>query len=442
MRKGTPQLVLLGLLLVVVVLGAVLGSFGGRTTRRGSALSSEPGGRRAALLLLDELGFDAAPWTREPGHLEGGGLLLLYDVPPEPVGYPDPDVAEGDSERAARRLRDRRHYLRFVEDGGTLLVHADDDLVAFLAEELELHELAQLTEDASALRVSTAFLGSGEELRLSWRPLRALPETPELEVLLADDEGRALGVALRVDRGHVVLLSSEEDPFDNDSLDDGDHAFLLTRLAERFAGGRPVRFDDYALGLWTPTSALQLALAPRALLLTLHVLAFLGLLCWYGAWVRAFPRDPRPLEGVAPLERARGFAGLLARHRRFDLLQQALRRGFLRRLARRAGRRERDEAAETAAPLDAEEVDAVLNLVYRGPAEAGTRERARALLFGPRPTTPAALEALAEELAELEPTLPGSHESPSASSRRHHEHPHHHDHRPPPVARAGRGAGP
>ena len=401
-QGGLLRLVLPVLLLGLIVLATVLGSFSGTRELPGSAFSPEASGRRAALLLLDRLGFDAAPWTREPGHLEGNGVLLLADVPPEPAGYPEPD-ASGAGATTERRLRDRRHYLRFVEEGGTLVAHADPDLVDFLAQDLELDEFADLAQHEDGIG-EEAFLGSGEVLDIAWPHFPVPDERDQLEMLLADEDERPLTLSLQVGRGRVVLLSTTEDPFDNAQLPQDQHALFLVRLAERFAGTRPVRFDDYALGLWTPTSPLQLALGPRALLLSLHLLLFVVLLVWSAAWVRAFPRDPRPLERTSPVERARGFAGLLARHRRFDLLGRALQRGVFRRLARRVGRRERDEEGSVHTPLERDQVEAVLTPLLRHVADDDRRQRAHTLLLGQldRRSSSEALEELARELDDLE----------------------------------------
>jgi hypothetical protein len=408
-----------GFFLLLIVGAALLGGGSAGHGRPGSAFSTGDAGRRAAFLLLDELGFEVRAWTREPGLLAGDfplskSVLFIAGVPPQPVTVGSRSHSEEAEFRSGRRLRDRRHYLRYMEQGGTIVCHADSELLGFFEETLELDPLAEMRrlheEELDDLISGSAFLDSGEELALEW-PVWPHPRsdwntdragTMDLEVLLADAQERPVAYSLEIERGRLVLLGCEEDPFENDAIAEADHGLLLVRLAEEFAGEGPVLFDEYALGLWSPTSPLELAFAPSSLLFTLH-LVFLGvLLFWSAAWCRAFTRDPEVFEGVSPLMRARGFAALLVRHKRFDLLGQLLRRGVLRRLGRRAGRRHGED--DSLRPLKVEEVEPILSALMPGGGRASLR-KARAAFLAEPPGSAEALEDLGTELAALEAAL-------------------------------------
>ena len=98
---------------------------------------------------------------------------------------------------SSRRQRDPQHYLRFVEEGGTILLFADSEGLAFLTEQLGLEDLADLElesiaddlPDARAIRAAdpgieqegdeptegepartVVLLGTGERLETSWTP--------------------------------------------------------------------------------------------------------------------------------------------------------------------------------------------------------------------------------------------------------------------------------
>ena len=341
LEHGLSLLLLAGAILVLILLRLLPSA---SQAPDGSVFSSEPDGRRASILLLDELGFDARGWTRSPGHLpRGAALLILSAVPETPPAYVsavDPGAGEAMAPRSARRLRDPRHYLRFVEEGGTLLVVASEELLEFLSETLGLEEVAQLTweewpaeepvqndEEDAPLAVA---LRSGERLDLSWRPrahFGALPTFSPFEAIAADDEGRNLCMRLRVGRGSIAVLAPDDDLFLNRAIGEGDNALLLVRLVEDLASGGEVLFDEYAIGGWTPDSPIDLALAAGSLGFSLHLILWASLALWVVAWTRSFPPRPRApgaglrdpartrLRGDARRRRALGRPGADAAHR-------------------------------------------------------------------------------------------------------------------------------
>ncbi len=176
------SLLLVGGLILVLILLWLLPS--GTVKRAESVFSAEDDGRRAAFLVLGGLGFEARSWTRSPGHLPRGEILLFVsEIPEKPPAYDTIGRAVAarapdhmDVQRTARRLRDPLHYLRFVEEGGTLVVPASRAHLDFLTEVLGLEEVRQVglvweerdEEDVPAVR--EVLLRSGEPLALSWRP--------------------------------------------------------------------------------------------------------------------------------------------------------------------------------------------------------------------------------------------------------------------------------
>jgi hypothetical protein len=355
----------------------------------GSAVSSLPAGRRALLLLLRDLGFEADAWNEAPGGLpRGGGLVWLARVPePLPTVDLDSGKEEGASEEkeeesqgedpavvedpappspAARDLRAPAHYRRFLDEGGTMILHFDDDARKFLVEELGLSEC----EDVHVSRVAPAGVrhvrdSRGEELEVEVEEGGVL--VPPTAGSIAQDlwwggtessEGEeALATMIPVGSGQVVLLG--DDSFlANEKIGERDHALLAVRLVEEFARGGRVLFDEYALGLWRPRTAVGLIASPMLLLATLHIVALLLLGFWRSAWVREFPRDPPALESISPLLRARALASLLVRAGRLDVLARHLREGTRRRISRRSpGASEAMRVLEGSTCASAEELE-------------------------------------------------------------------------------------
>jgi len=424
LEHGLSLLLLGGAILVLLLLRLLPSA---TEAPRGSVFSSEPHGRRAALLVLDELGFDARSWTRSPGHLpRTQALLVLPAVPETPPAYeaaPAVDADPAAASRSARRLRDPLHYLRFVEEGGTLLAVASEEMLAFLSETLGLDEVAQLEllpeeggeepdeegdgqgdgEPVPACRIS---LRSGERLDLRWRPrahFGALPTFSPFEVIAADEQRRNLCVRASVGRGAVALLAPDDDLFLNRALGEGENGLFLVRLVEQLGGGGEVLFDEYALGGWTPDSPIDLALAAGSLGFTLHLALWACLALWLLAWTRAFPRDPEPLAQVSAIQRAGGFAGMLADAGRWDVLARMLRVGVLRRLAGRVGLRRAFSAdVPHEQELSAARVDACVSRLLPGAADGSGREEVAALFTDGGVTDAAGLDHLAVRLAELE----------------------------------------
>ena len=453
--------IVVGILAVLLAFGLLLEMLpSGLDRAPASVRSSEPNGRHVVFEVLRELGIRAKAWTDSPGGLPATGDLLFLPVAPEaPPGYGD--LAE--DERAPirspnnRRLRDPRHYVRFVESGGTLLLPASSDALEFLIDTCELADFedvslrALLTWDTGDEVIAAASLEdlvdriseeagvtwgdddppdsdesvdavmeaigtwvvfpTGERFKVDWRPARRFGapgiESP-FEVELTDEQGRALALSYPHGNGHIVVLVPELEFLDNAHIDEPGNALLAVRLIERFAANGAVYFDEYVLGGWVPDSAIELAFAPQNFPFSAHLIVLVVLLLWSSAWARQFPRDPIQWSPVSAMMRAKGFASMIVRARRWDTLANMLRGGVLRRLAHRQGIRlattpfasTEAEARERTVALDTDAVHEVVASLFGVTDEKGARRAER--LFTRAIESEDDLERLGHELNRLE----------------------------------------
>lgn len=336
--------------------------------------SVQGGGRRALFLLLSSWDFEAAVRRGRPGLLPHDRSLVWVErfrageLPmaerPKPPETELPEVAEpgpAEPESAADGLGDRplrealgrglsspRHYRRFVEDGGSLLVEVDStESLRRLSSECGFVEIDGLAMESLA-RSSRAGEGErvvlwdeAESLTLGDLPAARFVATEEVRdgrVLVSNAAGDVLALEVPVGRGSLIVLASGE-LFQNQALAQGDNAVLAVRLAEhgtRHMAGSPrrtVRIDESGgLGEDSP-SILDFAFDARALPFTTALILFALLALWRALAAREIPREPTRDEYLSPRTRALGRARLYLRARRHDLLAQELRQACARELA-------------------------------------------------------------------------------------------------------------
>lgn len=345
--------------------------------------SLQGGGRRALFLLLSSWDFEAVVRRGRPGLLPHDRSLVWVErfrvgelpeaLHPKPVhpdaAEPSPDEplpitgapggsapegpAEGLGDRPLREALGRglsspRHYRRFVEDGGSLLVEVDStESLRRLSSECGFVEIERLAMESLA-RSSAAGLDErvvlwdeGESLTLGDLPTARFVATEEVRdgrVLVSNVAGDVLALEAPVGRGSLIVLACGE-LFQNQALAQGDNAVLAVRLAEhgtRHTGGSPrrtVRIDESGgLGEDSP-SILDFALDARALPFTTALLLFSLLALWRALAAREIPREPTRDEYLSPRTRALGRARLYLRARRHDLLAQELRQACAREIA-------------------------------------------------------------------------------------------------------------
>lgn len=333
-----------------------------------SVTSNRPDGRRALFLSLQRLGLAPEAWRKAPGALpHGEHVLWSFGVPFDT----DKGSKSGSKSRAPSAdtlspaqhgLHSAEHYRSFVDAGGTLILRWNERTRAFLVDGLALEGVKLF--DAPALGASGArgtlgarriAIADGSEVSAAWHAGAVLPPTFCDSLARAlwtsaepGEEGHVLAATIDVGGGRIVLLA--DDAFTaNEHLGEGAGGELAVRLIEEQGAVRRLFFDEYALGLWEPQTAVGLAFSGSRLSVTMHAIVALCVLAWMLGWTRAFPRDPPPLDAVSPLSRARALANVFVRGGRVRELSNFARRGEFERLRRKARLPRVREASTTGA---------------------------------------------------------------------------------------------
>lgn len=275
----------------------------------------------------------------------------------------------------------------YLQTGGTVVVASDfAPLLAPLLEATDVRigqpATAALTSLTGALfaapparEIETA---TGRELRLgaAWDAIGT--------------DGRAPTVAMLTEGKGTLIVIGTVVPFVTDSLERADNArFAVALAASRGIAGGLVAFDEYHHGIHpAPTifAVVQRTWPGRALLFAL-VLIFLYVALTGRRLGRPQPLDPRPPR--SSLEYVRGFAGLVRRAGRQEIVRDRARRELHAGLARRAGLDPATPFAEVVARLressagradEAALLDAHLQRRLRAPELVRTVARVATLL--------------------------------------------------------------
>lgn len=307
----------------------------------GSARSNAPDGRRAARLFLRELGWRTEVFDDEPARLPRARVLLFVpSVPRRSRGEPESGELDPGERALLAGPHSPAYYRRFVAEGGVLAAPAQRDVVRWLWRDLELSSLAVLARSEVASEPDTR---DQESLWIGDEAIEAAPRaTPDLSVLaqaeplVTDEAGRVWAARLSVGRGSVVLLPAGG-LFENEALDEHDHALLLERLCERVAPSERVLFDDYAAGAWSARGPVSRALESDLDLFTWHVLVLALLGLWTALAPSVFPRGERVDHRLRAIARAEAESSLLVRARCFAPLARELRSDAMARLERQLG---------------------------------------------------------------------------------------------------------
>jgi hypothetical protein len=225
-----------------------------------------------------------------------------------------------------------RAYLR---DGGTVVVAHDFEVfLQPLLEAFDVH-LAQVAA-SSTTRLSGALFAAtgareirsdgGRELRLGtgWDAL--------------GNDGRAPTVAMRTEGKGSLIVVGTVTPFLTESLANADNArFAVALTTAALATGGSVAFDEYHHGVHPAPNIL--ALVQRTWLGRSLLLAFVVVFVYVALTGRRLgppqPLDPRPPR--SSLEYIRGFAGLVRRAGRQEIVRDRARRELHAGLARSIG---------------------------------------------------------------------------------------------------------
>jgi hypothetical protein len=309
---------------VLLALTIALTAFGVRPDQEDQGLTAsiydEGGGGAAALRrLIDALGVRTVSLEGDRFEPQIGDESVLFMLRPSEFVTVQDVVA----------LR------AYVDQGGTVVVaHDFEPFIEPLLEGLDIHfGSAAATQ---TFRLSGALFGAppaheiqslaGRELRLGvgWDPIGT--------------DGQAPTVAMRtIGRGTVVVVGTST-PFLTESIANADNAhFAVALAAAAFTANGVVAFDEYHHGVHPAPDILAVVERtwPGRAFLFAGVVIFVYLALTGRRLGPPLPLDPRPPR--SSLEYVRGFAGLVRRSGRQEIVRDRLRRELHQGLARSAG---------------------------------------------------------------------------------------------------------
>ena len=321
-RRIDPPLLIGGILLVLVIALTALGGTGpddqdhGRTA---SVYDEGPGGAATLRRLIEALGMDTVTLEgdRFAPRIETARVLFMLR-PSELVTVEDV---------AAIRA--------YLGDGGIVIVAHDFELLLQpLLKSFDVH-FAQNAASART-RLAGAFFAAppaheidtadGRELRLGpgWDPIGT--------------DGRAPTAAMRTEGKGTLIVVGTAAPFLTSGLGAADNArFAVALVATALVTGGAVAFDEYHHGVHPPPSILAVVERtwPGRALLFAMIVVFAYVALTGRRLGRPQPLDPRPPR--SSLEYVRGFAGLVRRAGRQEIVRDRARRELHAGLARRQG---------------------------------------------------------------------------------------------------------
>lgn len=349
-RAAIATAVILGLGLSGVMCQRV--SARGRYVAAYSTYGSGPEGTRGLYLLAEQIGARPQRWAEDLGRLpEGGGMLvalgacetwmrrdvgrlerenlkawieaggvLLVAGAPDYVRRSDFGVAiDGGCERSSgliRMLEEREGGPRKESDG-------DDepqleDLPGMLREEPE-RAYDEVVDDGDIPMAHGAWPAGEPVIGLPWVGLRQprgvrFDESRSHHTLLRLDgpEGEPVGVRVDVGEGAVIALGSAS-MFQNRDLSQQNGGLLFARLVREHAGGGPVLFDEYHLGIGQHRGMMRyLRQAGLGAFIVQLLLLVLFVIWRFGARFGS-PRDPAPPEPAGTASYVEGVGTLYAK---------------------------------------------------------------------------------------------------------------------------------
>ncbi|HEV2249305.1 MAG TPA: DUF4350 domain-containing protein [Candidatus Limnocylindria bacterium] len=320
-RRVDPLVVIGGVLLVLTAVLAALGTRGdgqdhGRTA---SVYDEGPGGAATARRLLDALGVRTTTIEGDTFAPHIGSSRVVFML--------------GASELVS--AQDVAALRTYLHEGGTVVVAHDLELfIAPLLEGFDLH-LGRAAA-ASATRLAGPLFAAPPARRIESDIGRELRLGPAWDALGTD--GQAPTVAMRTDGPGTIVFVGTVTPFLSASLADADNArFVVALTAAARAAGGAVAFDEYHHGVHPAPSLLALVERtwPGRALLFAFLVAFAYVVLTGRRLGPPQPLDPRPPR--SSLEYVRGFAGLVRRAGRQEIVRDRLRHELHTGLARAAG---------------------------------------------------------------------------------------------------------
>ena len=220
----------------------------------------------------------------------------------------------------------------FLRDGGTVVVAHDVELLILgLLQSFDVR-FAQ-TALGTRTRLAGALFAVPPAREIETGPGRELRLGPAWDAIGSDD--RAPTVAVRTEGKGTLIVVGTVAPFLTSGLSNADNARFAVALAG--SGGDVVAFDEYHHGVHPPPTILAVVERtwPGRALLFAMVVAFAYVALTGRRLGRPQPLDPRPPR--SSLEYVRGFAGLVRRAGRQEIVRDRARRELHTGLARRQG---------------------------------------------------------------------------------------------------------
>ena len=239
----------------------------------------------------------------------------------------------------------------YIREGGTVVVAHDFELlITPLLESFDIRFAQTATSDRT--RLSGPLFAAPPAHQIENGPARELRLGPAWDTIGSD--GRAPIVAMRTEGRGVLVVVGTVTPFLSGSIEDADNArFAVDLISAVLAQGGAVAFDEYHHGFHPAASILAVVERtwPGRALLFVLVAAFAYVALTGRRLGPPQPLDPRPPR--SSLEYVRGFAGLVRRAGRQEIVRDRLRRELQAGLARGAGLDPATDLAQSVAQLRA-----------------------------------------------------------------------------------------
>ena len=320
-RRVDP-LVLAGVALLVLVIA--LTALGARPDQEELGLTASvydegSGGAATLRRLIDTLGIRTVSLEGDRFQPEVADETVLFMLRPSELVT----------------VQDVAALRTYVDAGGTVvLAHDFEPFIEPLLEGFDIHfGSAAATQ---TFRLSGALFGAppareiqslaGRELRLGagWDPIGT--------------DGQAPTVAMRTSGKGTIIVVGTSTPFLTGSIANADNAhFAVALAASAFTAGGVVAFDEYHHGVHPAADILAVVERtwPGRALLFAGIVIFAFVALTGRRLGPPLPLDPRPPR--SSLEYVRGFAGLVRRSGRQEIVRDRLRRELHGGLARSAG---------------------------------------------------------------------------------------------------------
>lgn len=282
--------------------------------------SVQPGGLKAWYLLLQKQGVRVSRWERPPSEWPKDARVIITTTLPV-VSTSGMQVWSDAEVKSA---------FKWVENGGTLLVLAEEDNE--LVEKLGMGVSEHLTEDANlAPRQPAVFFEGVRAVRFPGAS--RFDKTPSAAIaLLADRKPAFIGIARK--KGMVLAFATPAIA-ENRSITIADNARLLTQVVSSHAGTGRVLFDEYHQGYEQSDSFWKAIGKPGQLVA--YQLMIITLLAVYTAGKRFGLPRPLPQPSRVSSEYVTSLADLYRRAGASDAALEGVYLSFWRDLCHAAG---------------------------------------------------------------------------------------------------------